>query len=102
MATKNAVKVTEKKPFVLIRTYSAGVHYGTLRKRRGKEVELSNARRIWSWEGALSLTEIAVRGITGGRVSCMVPSITLLEAIEIIAITPSAARLLREFPEWTK
>lgn len=44
---------------VLVRAGSAGVHYGNLEEREGPEVLLSNARRIWSWNGALSLSEIA-------------------------------------------
>lgn len=47
---------------VLIRTYSAGVHFGTLIERNGQEVHLKEARRLWSWQGALSLSEIAAKG----------------------------------------
>ena len=35
--------------FVIVRTYSAGVHAGTLASQAGKEVTLTNARRIWLW-----------------------------------------------------
>jgi len=48
---------------VLIRANSAGVHFGTLEERNGQEVRLSNARRLWSWRGALSLSEIASKGV---------------------------------------
>lgn len=34
---------------VVVRTYSAGVHVGTLSEREGKEVMLVDARRIWRW-----------------------------------------------------
>jgi hypothetical protein len=89
-----------KGPYVVIRTYSAGVHVGELIKRTGKEVALANARRIWSWQGALSLSEISQTGITGGKVSCVVPSIELTEAIEIIPCSKSAELLLRKFRVW--
>ena len=36
---------------VLVRTYSAGVHIGTLVKRDGMECRLTNAVRLWKWEG---------------------------------------------------
>ncbi len=45
-----------KGTFVLIRTYSAGVHFGNLEEMDGQMVRLSNARRLWSWSGALSLS----------------------------------------------
>jgi len=35
--------------YVVVRTYSAGVHVGVLQAASGKEVRLSEARRIWSW-----------------------------------------------------
>lgn len=75
-------------PEVLIRTYSAGVHVGTLEERNGTEVVLSNARRIWSWSGAFSLSEIATKGLDrkNSKISCDVPEIILTNAIEIIKI----------------
>ena len=52
---------------VIVRTYSAGVHAGILAARDGKEVLLTNSRRIWSWEPATpesgSLSGIAVDGV---------------------------------------
>ena len=78
---------------VVIRTYSAGVHVGELVSRDGKEVKLTNARRIWSWKGANTLHEIALRGVgAGSRVSEAVGGIVLTEAIEIIAATDEAMK----------
>lgn len=73
---------------VLIRTTSAGVHFGTLISRKGQEVHLKNARRLWSWQGALSLSEVASKGITlsSSKVSVPVEEIILTTAIEIIPI----------------
>lgn len=75
--------------FVLIRTYSAGVHFGTLVGKDGKEVTLTNARRLWSWTGALSLSEIAMKGIDikKSKISVPVEEIILTEAIEIIKVS---------------
>lgn len=89
----------KKLPYVVVRTYSAGVHAGELKSRKGKEVVLVNARRLWKWCGALSLSEVAVEGIkAGSKPSVAVESITLTEAIEVIATTPAAEKILREFP----
>lgn len=87
--------------YVLIRTYSAGVHVGELSDRRGQEVDLVNARRIWSWKGANTLHEIANSGVsTGSRVSQTVSSITLTQAIEIIECTDAARKNL-ESASWS-
>ncbi len=94
MATKKLQKTSRKskpKPYVLVRTQSAGVHIGILESRSGQEVVLSDTRRIWSWKGANSLSEIALRGVApGSRISEAVASNTLLQAIEIIPCTEEA------------
>ena len=77
--------------YVLVRTYSAGVHIGTLASRDGQEVVLNDARRIWSWKGANTLHEISLRGVAqGSRISESVPTVTLTQAIEIIPCSPEA------------
>lgn len=82
---------------VIVRTFSAGVHFGLLEKRDGKEVLLTDARRIWEWRGAFTLSAIAMEGIKGGRISVVVPSILLTEAIEIIPCSSTATKSLRTF-----
>lgn len=90
---------TEGLPYVCIRTYSAGVHCGYLKERNGKEVELVNTRRIWKWAGAFTLSELATKGVTKPeecKFSCVVPSIILTEAIEIIAMTTEAKQSIEQ------
>ena len=84
---------------VIVRTYSAGVHFGTLAARDGKEVTLTNARRIWYWEGAFTLSAVATKGVNANsNLSVAVPEIMLTEAIEIILCTEEAAACLRALP----
>lgn len=95
---KRCVEMEARKmsDIVLIRTYSAGVHFGKLDKREGREVTLTNARRVWQWRGARTLSEMALRGVDtkSSRISEAVPSILLLEAIEVIPVTEEAAKNL--------
>ena len=89
---------------VLIRTYSAGVHFGTLESRDGKEVVLSNARRLYQWSGACSLSQVATEGVdlSNSKISVIVPKITLTEAIEIIPMSETAAKTMMEAKSWKK
>ena len=81
---------------VIVRTYSAGVHFGTLASREGKEVVLHNARRIWHWDGAFTLSAVAEKGVKNtSKLSVSVPEILLTEAIEIIPCSEAAAVILR-------
>ena len=72
---------------VIIRTYSAGVFFGELFKKSGNEVILKNARRLYSWKAAESITlqAVALHGINenGSRIVEAVPY-QWMEAIEII------------------
>lgn len=78
--------------FVIVRTYSAGVHVGTLAECSGTAVVLTDARRLWRWRGANTLSEVAVRGVDDeySRISEPVPSILLTQAIEVIPCSPEA------------
>jgi len=96
---------TPKQPYVIVRTYSAGVFAGYLVKRKGQEVELKDARRIWYWSGAASLSQLAVDG-TADPKNCKfpvaVPKVELTQAIEILTCTPKAKKSIQEVPEWKK
>jgi hypothetical protein len=88
--------------WVIVRTYSAGVFYGILHSRNGKEVTLKKARRMWKWFGA-SLSECAQSG-TPRPSECKFPeavdTVLLLEAIEIIDLTAPALASLEAVPVW--
>lgn len=75
-------------PDVIVRTFSAGVHIGEMVSRSGTEVTLRNARRLWCWAGAFTLNEASRRGINRAksRISCAVPEILLLQAVEILPV----------------
>ena len=87
---------------VIVRTYSAGVHFGTLTSLDGKVVTLTNARRIWRWFGANTLNEIANHGVDTDRskISEPVPAILLTEAIEVIPCSEKSVASL-ENATWT-
>jgi len=87
----------KKNQYVVVRTYSAGVHVGILVSRKGKEVTLSQARRVWSWQGAKTLHEIALHGVKdGSKVSETVTRIELTEAIEVITCSKEGESNLRD------
>lgn len=98
-------KLSTQKPYVIVRTYSAGVFAGELKSRKGQEVIMTNARRIWKWSGAASLSQLAMEGTSdpkGCMFPCPVSEVTLLQAIEILAVTPKAKKSIEGVPEWKK
>jgi hypothetical protein len=90
--------------YVIVRTYSAGVFAGELESRTGREVVLLKARRIWYWDGAASLSELAQRGTSRPqkcKFPCAVDRVELLEAVEILDVTPVARKTIEEVPVWS-
>ena len=104
----NGKTYVEKQPevtadYVIIRTYSAGVHAGYLKSRNGKEVVLTDSRRIWYWDGAASLSQMAVDGVSkpeNCKFAVVLPEIILTEAIEIISCTKKAKLCIEAVKEW--
>lgn len=92
---------------VLVRTQSAGVFFG--RQTSGQEklekgiIDLSNARRVWFWSGAASLSQLAVDGTKKPK-ECKfpiaVPKITLLGVLEVIPVTKDALASLNAVAVW--
>ena len=82
--------------FVIVRTYSAGVHTGYLRACVGTAVELTEARRLWQWTGAFTLNEVSQKGCgEDSRISQPVPEILLTQAIEVLPCSEIATENLR-------
>lgn len=93
----------KKNQYVIVRTYSAGVFAGNLVSRKGQEVELRNARRLWYWAGAASLSQLAMEGVKKPnecKFPCEVLSIVLTQAIEIIPATAMAEKSIKGVPIW--
>jgi hypothetical protein len=85
---------------VIVRTFSAGAHFGYLTGRDGREVTLEKSRRLWRWYGAWTLSEIATAGLDAKKSRVAAPvSIVLTEAIEIIDCTPEAVASI-EAAQW--
>lgn len=91
---------------VIIRSYAAGVHFGYLKSENftsaGKVVTLVNTRRIHTWNGACSLSQIAIDGIGGGNVSVTLPEIEVVNVIETIPLSEKAKNNLYTQKEWKK
>ena len=91
--------------YKLVRTYSAGVFAGYQENREGKEATLLNARRIWYWDGAASLSQLAVDG-TSKPENCKfpveVPKVELTEVIEVLDVTEKARKSIASVKVWEK
>jgi len=85
----------------IVRTYSAGVWFGEVAKKSGNEVILKNARRMWYWHAAesISLSAVALHGINQNKskIVAAVPTVWL-EAIELIPASNKAVTSIEGAP----
>lgn len=96
-------KTTRKSKYSIVRTMNAGVFAGQIKKRNGTECVLTNARRIWYWDGAASLSQLAMEGVSlpnRCKFPCEVLEVTLLGVIEIIPCTLKAQKSIANVPVW--
>jgi len=90
---------------VIIRTYSAGVHFGILSKKMKNEVILLNSRRLFRFmcPESISLSDVALNGVdqSRSRICAEIPKIWL-EAIEIISVTEKCIESIKTSPVATQ
>ena len=89
--------------YCIVRTYSAGVFAGTLVSLDGTVAKVANARRIWWWTGAATLSQLAVDG-TKSPLTCKfpvaVPEVLLTQTVEIIPVSTDAQKSIEGVPVW--
>ena len=106
--------ITQKQPakpkgsnsYCIVRTYSAGVFAGYFdRKIKGQEGTVYNARRLWYWDGANSLSELANEGVAKPQ-NCKFPTelleVDLRNIIEVIPCTEKARLSIASVKIWAQ
>ena len=90
--------------YVIVRTYSSWVFAGYLEKRTWQEVILRDARRLWKWDWAASLSQLSTDGTNKPndcKFPCEVDTIELLNAIEILDCTKKAQDSIASVKVWS-
>ena len=89
----------------IVRCYGAGVFYATIEKRKGQEAVLRNARRLWYWSGAASLSQLAMEGTKDPakcKFPCAVDRIEVTQVLEILDTTEAARKSIESVPDWKR
>lgn len=96
----------KKEKFYIVRTHSAGVWFGNMKKLDGAIAIVTNARRLWYWSGAASLSQLAVEGTKKPRDCKFTITITdddgvyLPQVIEVLPCTVEAIENINAVPVW--
>lgn len=89
--------------YYIVRADRAGVFFGNIKSRDGSEVCMTNVRRIWYWDGACSISQLAVDGTAmpdNCKFSVSVAEAVILGVIEIIPCSEKARDSILSVKEW--
>jgi len=103
--TEQKAKTQKGLEYKIVRTYSAGVFAGYLESKEEQNVVLRNARRLWYWSGASSLSQLAMEGVKKPdecKFPCEVDKIELDQVIEVIDCTEEARLNISKVKIWEK
>ena len=89
---------------VIVRANGAGVFFGTLKKKNGDEVTLNNARKLWYWEGAAAVEELALNGTqtpNDCKFTVFVDEICIMNVLQILPCTEESIKSIESTKEWS-
>lgn len=102
-ALQAELDATQSEGMVVIRSGQSGVWLGRLIYKAADEVKLADARRLWYWSGAATLSQLATEGVskpTACKFAVTVPEVTVLGVCEIIPALAPAVSSIAKVAEW--
>lgn len=98
------MKINENQ-YYIVRTNRAGVFFGKIKEQNKDEVTMTDVRKIWHWEGACAVEQLAIDG-TKKPYDCqftvIVPEMVIAEPIQIIPCTEKATESLSGVAVWQR
>lgn len=88
---------------VILRTENAGVFFGVLEEKEGTTVKLSNCRKLYYWEGAGAVEQLAVDGTSKSqkcKFTLFVPNMIIEQEIQLIPCSEKSIQSLNSVKEW--
>jgi len=93
----------ENQKYYIVRSNGAGVFAGNIKERNGDTVTMTNARRLWYWSGAASLSQLAMEGVKrpdNCKFAMPVDEVILFNVIEILVCSAAAEENIKAVPVW--
>ena len=89
----------------IVRCHLAGVFYGEVVKHDKDEITMRNVRKIWYWEGACAVEELAANGTTrpeNCKFTVKIDEMIIANPVQIIPCTEKAVASLEKAHEWSR
>lgn len=89
--------------YYIVRCDRSGVFFGHIAYRCGQEVAMAEVRKLWYWDGAAAVEQLACEGTKKAencKFTMYVNEIVVTDAIEILPCTPEAVASIKGVKEW--
>lgn len=90
--------------YCVVRGDRSGAFFGIVKSINGQTVEMEKVRRLYYWDGAGSLSQVAVDGVSkpkNCKFTVTVENVLLTDVIEINLATEKAIKNIKEVAEWS-
>ena len=89
--------------YYIVRCDRAGVFFGMIESRNECEIEMTDVRKLWYWDGAAAVEQLASDG-TKSPGSCKftvtIERMVIANPIQIIPCTEKAVKSIKGVKEW--
>lgn len=89
--------------YYIVRGDRSGVFAGEIESKNGSNIVMRNVRRLWYWDGACSISELALLGTSrpeNCKFTVTLDELELMDAIELIPCTDQAEKSIKGVKEW--
>lgn len=92
-----------KNKYVIVRGDRSGVFAGYVKERKGQEITLTKARKIFYWNGACAVEQLARDGVSKPKeckFTVVIDEICILDVIQILPATEKSRLIIEGVQEW--
>ena len=96
------MKINENQ-YYIVRADRAGVFFGKIKEASKDEVVMTEVRKLWYWDGAAAVEQLALEGTKKPRnckFTVVIPEMAIANPIQIIPCTDKAVESINGVAVW--
>ena len=89
--------------YYVVRCDRAGVFFGKIKERSETEVVMIDVRKLWYWDGAAAIEQLAVEGTkepNACKFTVTISEMSVMNPIQIIPCSDKATENIKAVNEW--
>ena len=89
--------------YYIVRADRAGVFFGKIKEKTNESVTMTEVRKLFYWDGACAVEEIALRGVqkpNNCKFTVTIDEMEIADPIQIIPCTEDAVKSIKDVIVW--